>query len=168
MVAPIDRRLQSDYTKVLKLIADSGGTLKLIRSLGQPPTCYTIEYQCPSLTQNSVGQVITRGLHQVEITLGANYPLEKPTARMLTPVFNPHVFPTHAICLGGVWSAAETLDALILRIGALLQLDPRVLDVRSPANGVANDWVQQNRARIPLGNVSFRAQPGTANRIQWT
>ncbi len=168
MLSPRDRRLQSDYEKVLKLMADSGGTLKLVRSIGQPPTSYTIEYQCPSLVKSVSGQITIRNLHQAEITFPANYPLEKPRAKMITPVFNPHVYPTQDICLGVLWSAAETLDTLILRIGALLQLDPRVLDARSPANQEANMWVQQNRARIPLGNVSFKARQSPASRIQWS
>jgi ubiquitin-protein ligase len=165
---PKDRRLQADYDKVLKLISESGGTLKLIRALGHPPTSYVIEYQCPSLVKSTTGKITTRNIHQVEINLGANYPFEKPITRMITPVFNPHVYSHNAICLGIVWSAAETLDTLILRIGALLQLDPRVLNPSSPANPEANQWVQQNRTRIPLGIVSFKARQESKKRIEWS
>jgi ubiquitin-protein ligase len=168
MQNPRDRRLQADYEKVRKLASESGGTLKLVRISGRPPTSYVIEYHCPGLVKNNAGQIATRNCHQVEISLGSNYPFEKPTARMLTPVFNPHVFSSNAICLGVVWSAAETLDTLILRIGALLQLDPRVLDSRSPANSEANRWVQQNRQRIPIGNVSFRLSQEPKKRIEWS
>ena len=168
MQNPKDRRLQADYDKVLILISESGGTLKLIRALGHPPTSYVIEYQCPSLVKNTTGQITTRNIHQVEINLGANYPFEKPNARMLTPIFNPHVYSHNAICLGFVWNATETLDTLILRIGALLQLDPKVLDSKSPANSEANQWVQQNRTRIPLGSISFKARQEPKKRIEWS
>lgn len=168
MLNPRDRRLQSDYKKVTDLVSESGGTLSLVRVLGSPPTSYVIEYRCPSLVKNETGVLIIRDRHQVEINLGANYPLEKPTAKMLTPVFNPHVFLHNAICLGAVWSAAETLDTLILRIGALLQLDPKVLDPRSPANHEANQWVNDNRRRIPLGTVGFKAAQPAKDRIQWS
>ena len=128
---------------------------------------YVIEYYCPSLVKDATGQPIIGTRHQVEISLTMNYPLTQPAARVLTPIFNPHVFSSNAICLGGVWSAAETLDALILRIGALLQLDPKVLDPNSAANHEANEWVRQNRSRIPLGQVSFKGPARPVTRIQW-
>jgi len=168
MPSPILVRLQTDYDKVRKLVAGSGGTLKLVRTVGTPPTSYVIEYHCPSLVKDSSGNFIQRDHHQVEIILRANYPFEKPSARMLTPVFNPHVFLSNAICLGGVWNPAETLDTLILQIGALLQLDPRVLNANSPANIEANLWTQNNRARLPIGKISFKAPDQEQKRIQWS
>jgi hypothetical protein len=166
MANPREVRLLSDFEKVRQMAAESGGTLRLISASGAPPITYVIEYRCPSLVKGK-GGVTTRDRHQVEINLGANYPFEKPAARMLTPVFNPHVFASNAICLGGVWSPAETLASLILRIGALLQLDPRVLDATSPANYEANTWVQNNRARLPLGRVSFQFPIPAPKRVQW-
>lgn len=164
MANPKQTRLKSDYEKVKTLIAESGGTLMLVMAAGNPPTTYVIEYHCPSLVKGE-GGVRLGYQHRVEINLGEDYPFVKPTARMLTPIFNPHVFSSNAICLGGAWSPAETLASLILRIGALLQLDPRVLDPRSPANYEANTWVQHNKARIPLGNVSFRGP--VPQQVQW-
>jgi ubiquitin-protein ligase len=171
MATPRDRRLQADYEKVVRLIAESGGTLRLVRSVGVPPVSYIIEYNCPSLAKDPMGAITVRRKHEVEINLSMTYPFKAPTARMLTPVFNPHVWMDHipdVICLGGVWSAAETIDTLILRIGALLQLDPRVLDAKSPANVEANLWVQQNRSRIPLGTVSFKMATKPPSRVQWS
>jgi ubiquitin-protein ligase len=164
---PQQRRLQSDFTKLQKLAAESGGTLLILHTSGNPPKSYAIEYHCPSLVKEK-GELVVREIHQVEINLPGNYPFSQPSARMLTPVFNPHVFPTHTICLGGVWSPAETLDVLVLRIGALLQLDPRVLNPHSPANQDANDWVRRNPQRIPLGQVSFKGPSAEPGRIQWT
>lgn len=168
MPTPRDRRLQSDHEKVKKLVAESGGTLKLVRTAGIPPTTYIIEYHCPGLMKNQQGQVVAQDQHRVEISLGSSYPFEKPVARLLTPAFNPHIYTSGGICLGGEWSAAETLDALILRIGALLQLDPKVLNPRSPANSEANQWVQQNKSKIPLGQVSFKAGVAAPKRVQWS
>jgi ubiquitin-protein ligase len=168
MSNPKQVRLQTDFEKVKNLVANSGRTLRLVHSTGTPPTLYVIEYNCPSLVKDMRGNLMTRNQHQVEINLSANYPFEKPSARMITPIFNPHVFSNNSICLGVVWSPAETLDSLILRIGALLQLDPRVLDQRSPANGEANRWVQLNRAKLPLGNVTFKVESPTKKRIEWS
>ncbi len=166
MSNPRVNRLQADYKKVRQLVEASGGSLRLVRASGAPPSTYIIEYHCPSLVKEK-GQITVRNTHQVEITLSVDYPFSKPSARMLTPVFNPHVFPMHAICLGTDWSPAETLDTLILRIGAILQLDPKVLNPKSPANGEANTWVQQNRERVPLGTVSFKSGEENKTRIQW-
>ncbi|MEW5870950.1 MAG: ubiquitin-conjugating enzyme E2 [Chloroflexota bacterium] len=168
MASPKDRRLQSDFEKVQKLAAESGGALRLVRTSGQPPTQYVLEYHCPSLVRQKDGGMIITHRHQVEINLGSHYPFSQPGAHMLTPVFNPHVFSSNAICLGVVWNAAETLDTLVLKIGALLQLDPKVLDAHSPANSQANQWVQQNRSKIPLGNISFKTAAEPSNRIQWS
>ena len=169
MPNPIQVRLQTDYEKVKKLVAESGGTLRLIRTTDTPPTSYVIEYHCPGLVKDSFGGFIHRNQHQVVINLSANYPIEKPSAGILTPIFNPHVFSSNAICLGGVWSPGETLDLLILRIGALIQLDPKVLDDKSPANPEANQWVRDNRSRLPIGNVTFKApNQGQKQRIEWS
>lgn len=168
MAAPLERRLQSEYHKVKQLVSESGGSLRLVATEGSPPTKYIIEFKCPSLIQKSDGQIDYRYEHRVEITLGKNYPFERPQAKMITPVFNPHVFTmSNAICLGSVWNASETLDVLILRIGALLQLDPRVLDARSPANAEANDWVRRNKDKIPLGGVTFKAAQPPKSKIKW-
>lgn len=166
MPGPRENRLRTDWEKVNKLVAESGGTLKLVRHAGEPPNLYVIEYHCPGLEKKKDGEIVARQLHQVEISLGSDYPLSTPMARMLTPIFNPHVWPQSAICLGS-WSIAETLDTLILRIGALLQLDPKVLNPNSPANTEANQWVRANRAKIPLGAVSFKAASGPSARIVW-
>jgi hypothetical protein len=46
----------------------------------------------------------------------------------------------------------------VLRIGALLQWDPKVLNPRSPANHEAMNWALKNKDRLPLGKVSFRRE----------
>ncbi len=168
MPNPIQVRLQTDHEKVKKLVTESGGTLQLIRAVGIPPTSYIMEYHCPGIAKDSYGNIINRNQHQVEIKLSANYPIEKPTAAFLTPIFNPHVFPSNVICLGGVRSPGETLDLLILRIGALIQLDPRVLDDKSPANSEANQCVRANRFRLPVGKITIKLQEQGKKRIEWS
>lgn len=170
MASPRDNRLRVDFEKVNRLVAESGGRLRTITATGSPPQRYVIEYHCPSLVKDAAGQVSVGNTHRVEINLGLDYPLQRPNVRMVTPVFNPHVFPSQSFCLGALWSPTETLDALILRIGAVLQLDPKVLDDRSPANGEALRWVRSHYQALPLpGAVDFRAPAGAAApRIQWT
>ncbi len=158
MPSPREKRLQSDFLKVQQLADGSGGTIELIAARGHPPTMYEILFRCPSLVKDERGKIIVRSEHKALISLGSDYPFSKPTAKMLTPVFNPHVFITQAICLGGRWTPVETLDNLILRIGSILQLDPRVIDYKSLANHDAGEWAHHHASQLPLsGYVSFKA-----------
>lgn len=168
MPSPRDNRLKADFQKVRQAVEASGGSLRLLAADGAPPTRYVLEYHCPSLVKDAGGKLSVRAVHQVEIRLGVDYPLPsgKPTARMLTPVFNPHVFESQAICIGG-WRPTETLDVLVLRLGALLQWDPKVLDPHSPANHKAMHWALEHRAELPLGRVSFKGEAPAARRIEW-
>ena len=157
MPSPREKRLQTDLQKVQRLAAGSGGALVLAGFRGKPPTAYILEFHCPSLVKEPGGQVLVRHSHRVEIVLGPDYPMTKPTARMLTPVFNPHVFSTQQICLGGAWTPLETLDVLILRIGAILQMDPKVINYSSLANSEAGTWARRNRDSLPLpGWTTFK------------
>lgn len=167
MPTPRDRRLQTDYEKVKALAEGSGGTLKIISVMGTPPSGYVIEYHCPSIVKLPGGKIDVRNDHRVEINLGSTYPFDSPSARMLTPVFNIHVFPNSAICLGSRWNPGETLDTLILRIGALLQYDPKVLDFSSSANYEAKEWAMNNKSKLPIGNVTFKAPQSGKSRIEW-
>lgn len=169
MPNPRENRLKADYQKLQAAAAESGGALRLARASGSPPTRYVIEFHCPSLVREQGGKLSTRELHQVEISLGAEYPLPggRPTARLVTPVFNPHVFESGTICLGE-WKPTETLDILVLKIGALLQWDPKVLNPHSPANHAAMNWALQHPEKLPLGNETFKAGAKQGNRVQWT
>ena len=168
MPTPRENRLLSDYQKVRQAVADSGGTLKLLEAAGSPPTRYVLEYACPGLVKDGNGQPCIAHKHRVEINLGANYPISQPVARMLTPTFNPHVFMTNNICLGKQWAATETLDTLILRIGAILQLDPKIIDFNSLANKEAGNWARNNPRQLPLpGWVTFKKSTQPASRITW-
>jgi ubiquitin-protein ligase len=169
MPNPRENRLNSDYQKVQSAAAQSRNTLRLVRVSGSPPTRYVIEFTCPSLVREQDRKLSIRQVHQVEISLGREYPLPggRPTARLITPVFNPHVFESGTICLGE-WKPTETLDALVFRIGALLQWDPKVLNPHSPANHEAMNWALQHPEKLPLGTVTFKAGVKPENRIQWT
>jgi ubiquitin-protein ligase len=162
-----DNRLTADYSSVQQAVAASGGSLRLVQAEGSPPTRYVIEFHCKSWGIGPTGERALRAVHQVEIRLGPKYPFEQPSARMLTPVFNPHVYASQAICLGHRWNPTETLDALVLRIGALLQWDPRVIDVNSLANREAGNWLRANPNAVPLDNVSFRAPQPKPQRTRW-
>jgi predicted Zn finger-like uncharacterized protein len=90
--------------------------------------------------------------HLVEVTLPRNYPRTPPQCRMLSPVFHPNIAP-HAICVGDHWGAGESLESIIIRIGEMLAYQS--YNVKSPLNGEAARWVEENKHRVPLDRVSL-------------
>jgi ubiquitin-protein ligase len=147
------RRLQADSEKLRDYIRRHP-RLQLIQAEGTPPERYQIEYRIKSLRQKD-GQLEEVGSHLVEVSLPRDYPRVPPQCRMLTPVFHPNIAP-HAICIGDHWSAGESLSALVARIGEMLAYQS--YNTRSPLNGEAARWTDQNLARLPLDAVSMAAQ----------
>ena len=92
--------------------------------------------------------------HLVEIFLTLGYPRQAPQCRMLTPIFHPNIAP-HAVCIGDHWSAGESLSALLVRIGEMLTFQS--YNTKSPLNGAAARWAEQNLHRLPLQSVDLTA-----------
>ena len=90
--------------------------------------------------------------HLVEIALPLAYPRTPPQCRMLSPVFHPNIAP-HAICVGDHWGAGESLQSIVSRIGEMLAYQS--YNVKSPLNGEAARWVEENKHRLPLDRVSM-------------
>src|SRR4051812_14126844 len=154
------RRLQSDFERLTDFVKRHP-RLQLLRSDGSPPEKYQIEYRIRSLRQKD-GELLEVGSHIVEILLPREYPRTPPLCRMLTPVFHPNIAP-HAICIGDHWSAGESLPALVARIGEMLSYQS--YNTKSPLNGEAAKWTDQNLERLPLDAVSMHVEdtaPGAA------
>lgn len=83
---------------------------------------------------------------------GRSYPRMPPQCRMLSPVFHPNIAP-HAICVGDHWGAGESLESIVIRIGEMLAYQS--YNVKSPLNGEAARWVEENKHRLPLDPVSL-------------
>jgi ubiquitin-protein ligase/uncharacterized Zn-finger protein len=144
------RRLQSDYERLKEYVARHP-RLQLIQAHGAPPERYQIEFHVRSLRQKD-GQLEEVASHLVEIMLPRDYPRIPPLCRMLTPVFHPNIAP-HAICIGDHWSAGESLPALVARIGEILAYQS--YNTKSPLNGEAAKWTDENLPRLPLDSVSM-------------
>ncbi|MEA2710532.1 MAG: hypothetical protein QOF78_3133 [Phycisphaerales bacterium] len=147
------RRLQADYERVTGLI-NRHPRLQLLRVDGTPPERYQVEYQVKSLRQKD-GDLLEVGSHVVEIFLPREYPRTPPLCRMLTPVFHPNIAP-HAICIGDHWSAGESLPSLVARIGEMLAYQS--YNTKSPLNGEAAKWTDQNIQRLPLDRVNMHVE----------
>lgn len=162
----LTRRLTSDYQKVLDLVASSGGTVEMVSARGNPPNDYTVVYHCRGLTNLSGSMPVYGEHHKVRLQLTANYPREKPVVTMLTPMFHPHVFTNLTVCIG-TWIINESLDNLLLRLGAIIQYHPDYFNFSSPANPLAANWAKLNLGLFPLGQCNFKGLPGNGG-VQWT
>jgi ubiquitin-protein ligase len=154
------RRLQADFQQVQDYVRRHP-RVQLIQAEGTPPERYQLQYQIKSLRQKD-DHLVTAETHLVEITLPRNYPRLPPQCRMLTPIFHPNIAP-HAICIGDHWSAGESLAAIIARIGELIAYQS--YNTKSPLNGEAARWTDENLDQLPLDPVSMvveEAAPPTA------
>jgi ubiquitin-protein ligase len=144
------RRLQADYEAVRRL-AHLHPRIEVEGVEGNPPQRYLLRLRVRSLRERD-DRVVVANEHRVEINLPLTYPRDPPLSRMLTPVFHPNIAP-HAICVGDDWSAGESLDNLIQRIGEILSFQS--YNTQSPLNGRAARWVEENERRLPVDTEEF-------------
>jgi ubiquitin-protein ligase len=153
------RRLTADYAK-LKEYVRLHPRIRLVQADGDPPERYQLEFRIKSIRMID-GELQDVKSHLVEIVLPRNYPRNTPQCRMLSPVFHPNIAP-HAICVGDHWSSGEPLSSIVARIGELLAY--QVYNVKSPLNGEAARWVEQNQDKLPLDSVSLLVEEETATQ----
>lgn len=144
------RRLTADQASLEEYVR-MHPRVKLVTAEGEPPERYQLEYKVRSLRQVGDDLRVIKS-HLVEITLPRNYPRTPPQCRMMSPVFHPNIAP-HAICVGDHWSAGESLKSIVVRIGEMLAYQS--YNVKSPLNGEAARWVDENQDRLPLDDVSM-------------
>jgi predicted Zn finger-like uncharacterized protein len=144
------RRLKADSARLQEYVRRHP-RVRLVQMDGDPPERYQLEYRINSLRLVG-GELQPVQSHLVEVVLPRNYPRTPPQCRMLSPVFHPNIAP-HAICVGDHWGAGESLESIIIRIGEMLAYQS--YNVKSPLNGEAARWVEENKHRVPLDRVSL-------------
>ncbi len=148
------RRLKADYDRMATLFSGDS-RIRVLKTLGNPPHKYQVEFLVTSLQEDpATGRLRTHNDFIAEINLTGGYPRMAPQCRMLTPVFHPNIAP-HAICIGDHWAAGELLPHLVVRIAEMLAFQS--YNVKSPLNGKAAKWAEQNRPHLPLDKTDFTA-----------
>jgi len=146
------RRLKADYDRICTAFTGRS-RIRTLKTLGDPPEKYQIEFLVTSLQKDLATQEVrTHNSFIAEIVLTGGYPRLAPQCRMLTPVFHPNIAP-HAICIGDHWAAGESLPSLVVRIAEMLAFQS--YNVKSPLNGEAARWVEQNQEKLPLETYDF-------------
>ena len=135
--------------------------IQITGTAGMPPEIYRIAYHLKGLYVAANGQILERLAHVMEINLSLGYPRRAPQCRMLTPVFHPN-FDDAQVCIGDFWAASEGLDDLVVRIGRMICYQE--FNTKSPLNGLAAKWVEQNAALLPIDTRNV-APPATNNTV---
>lgn len=160
-------RRNADYTRLRELTASHPGLVEILRVQGNPPSNFVIRLLCCSMESCPGGTPIYRESHDIAIQLPVQYPISPPDVRVVTPIFNPHVFANGRVCLGSQWTPSESLDVLVLRLRSILVWDPVILDPKSPANSHAMAWANSHPERLPLDKSQIRESPALKPRISW-
>jgi ubiquitin-protein ligase len=140
------RRLTADQEEMQRVFA-AHPKIRLVSADGTPPEKYVVEFRVRSLVPADAERQHVRTVHRAEIFLPADYPRRPPFCRMTTPVFHPNIDP-QKICIGDHWSAGQSLPQLVVRIGEMLSYQS--YNVKSPLNGQAAAWAEQNTDQLPL------------------
>jgi len=140
------RRLRADYEQVSSIFKDHQ-YIRIIDENGNPPEKYTFEIQARGLVPQKDDSLLISEIHQAEVFLPLDYPRRPPFCRMITPVFHPNIDP-QKICIGDHWSAAQSLGQLVIQIAEMICYQS--YNVKSPLNGKAAAWAQENHERLPL------------------
>jgi ubiquitin-protein ligase len=146
MPSPRTRRLLMDAEAIHARL--SGWPLIVMSGkAGIPPEVYRFTFNIKGLYVDPNGNILERSTHVLEVNLSLGYPRRAPQCRMLTPVFHPN-FDDSTVCIGDFWAASEGLDDLIIRIGRMIAFQE--YNVKSPLNGLAAKWAEQNQSLLPI------------------
>ena len=146
------RRLLADAEQVQQ--AFKGFPLIRVQSIvGNPPDRYQVAYFVRGLIRGPAGVPVYQDQHLMEIQLTSEYPRQSPKCKMLTAIFHPNIEPA-VICVGDHWTAGERLVNLIVRIGEMIAY--QAYNIKSPLDGEAAMWADQNGQRLPTDTRHLR------------
>ncbi len=150
-MTPHTKRLYADKQQIDKHFTEHPYIVST-ETLGNPPERYIFEFKLKGLVEDKFGNITITDHHQAEIYLPADYPRRPPFCRMLSPLFHPNIDP-RKICIGDHWSAGQTLELLVIRIGEMICFQS--YNTKSPLNAKAAVWVDKNIDRLPLEVVDL-------------
>ncbi len=143
-----DKRIEEDISKLKKLKAAYPNLVGNISVKGKPICAVRLSLIIPTVSNKEYPGMIQKS-SSIQIELSARYPLTEPKVSVLSPIWNPNVYPSGLICLGYKWLPTEGLDLLVVRVMKLLTFDPLVLNTSSPANYEASRWYIDAKKKYP-------------------
>jgi ubiquitin-protein ligase len=150
-----EKRLRNEY-KLVRGLVDRSDFIHIMATEGNPPEKYLIRITCKGVEKVSPsGRPVYRDLHEVSIYLHAEYPFKQPQLKWLTPIFQPNIHVTGAVCIGAWW-AAKTLDELLLTLGEMIQY--KNFDPKDPMNSRAATWALRNKSLFPVDSRDLKGK----------
>ncbi len=165
-----DKRIQEDLRRLGQLADEYPSVICVAESNGNPVSALVLRIDLPTPASRDYPSTVQPS-STIHIDLPARYPFDAPKVTILTPIWNPNVYPSGLVCLGLKWLPTQGLDLLVLRVMQLLTLDPTIVNTDSPANAEASRWYIQTRTRYPdrFPTTSLRSHKKTeaAPRLVW-
>ena len=140
---PRQQRLLNDYNDMVDLRDRSKGMLDFRVSNNYQHYVVTID-GIEALVGATKG--IKRKYHVFTIDLPPEYPLRQPDVRFKETIFHPNWYSDGRICFGTQWVQGDKLSELVIDIIKMMTFE--IVNPRSPANSVANEWYLQNKRNI--------------------
>ncbi|MBM9536848.1 hypothetical protein [Desulfobulbus alkaliphilus] len=145
------QQLADDYGQ-LKDFLELYPNISLIKTDGQPPDHYELEYRLKGYVKDADNAVSIETTHRVRISLPFGYPHFAPVAKPLTPCFHPDFDPA-AIRIADQWQKNPSLPDLVLYIGEMISGNIYTLD--DPFNLEAAEWYKANQQHLPLDTLNI-------------
>jgi Ubiquitin-protein ligase len=144
------QQITEEYEQ-LKELLELYPNISIVRTEGQPPNSYEIEYSIRGYVKKDDNTVDTGQTHRILLSLPFGYPHFAPTAKPLTPVFHPDFDPA-AIRLADRWQQNPSLPELVLHIGEMIC--GVVYHLEEPFNQEAAEWYEDHEEQLPLDTIS--------------
>jgi ubiquitin-conjugating enzyme E2 T len=142
-------RRRTDLTKLQELQVRYSHGLKIIDVFGDPPQKIKLGIRIPT-AKNANYPKEKQEVTEVEIHFPEKYPLEGPTVKFLTPIWNPNVYSSGKWCFGD-WKPTENLELFVMRLMKVIALDPLIVNPLSAANSDAARWyVELKKMQPPI------------------
>ena len=153
--SPRVRRLRADH----QLMVELKGRRDLIdfeiigRSKGMPPEKYIVTFRVKSIVGiDKDGNPKYGRRHRVEIYLHSDYPRRWPGLKWLTPIWHPNINHVNgSVCIDAAWwTAARSLDRLVIMLGEMAQYKNFHDDPKKPPfpwDREAANWCRRYRRK---------------------
>jgi ubiquitin-protein ligase len=119
---------------------------------GNPPDQYEITYNLKGLCKPGSGDIIEHDSHSIELTIPFGFPHFPPSCKPKSNTFHPDFDPA-AICLGDFWNQDCQLQALIIRIGQMI--NGEIYSTTNAFNEEASAWYNSHPDTFPLTSIEW-------------
>jgi len=145
------QQLAEDFGQ-LKDLLELYPNISIVKTDGQPPDNYEIEYNLRGYVKDAGDAVVIGTSHRIRISLPFGYPHFAPIAKPLTPVFHPD-FDPEAIRIADRWQQNPSLPDLILHIGEMIS--GNIYNLNDPFSPEAADWYKAHKHQLPLDSINI-------------